>query len=261
MKNNLLIGAISGNYSILDVQNWIRSSDKFEDVHRVLLLYNNTNPELHMLYDHGVDLIVPNFDFHGNNKDLFETNTQKNNTNTSYELIHNIRFLHIWMYLNQYEFKKVLCTDVKDVYFNSNPFEDIPIDKLKVTSECIKYKDHAWNAEHIRSNLGLFALDLFDKYVYNVGVLCGGYEIVKNISRDICLMSVGKEKVADQTTFNYLINSTYKNDVILSDLSDKFAVHLHVINEGLVNFDLSSINEYKIIHQYDRISGFKPNII
>ena len=70
-------------------------------------------------------------------------------------------------------------------------------------------------------------------------------------------MSVGKYKVADQTSFNYLIQTKYKNKTIFSNLKDNLAVHLHVINAGLVDFDLKNIKNYKIIHQYDRITGFK----
>jgi len=42
---NLLIGAISGNYGIKDVDRWVESSNIF-GCERILLLYNNTNSEL-----------------------------------------------------------------------------------------------------------------------------------------------------------------------------------------------------------------------
>ena len=70
-------------------------------------------------------------------------------------------------------------------------------------------------------------------------------------------MSVGKYKVADQTSYNYLIQTKYKNDTIFTDLTNNIAVHLHVINAGLVEFDISNVKKYKIVHQYDRIAGFK----
>jgi hypothetical protein len=74
---------------------------------------------------------------------------------------------------------------------------------------------------------------------------------------DIYLLSVGKLKVADQTSFNYLIQTKYKDQTRYTTLDDKFAVHLHVINAGLVTFDLNTVSQYKIVHQYDRIPNFK----
>lgn len=255
MKQNLLIGAISGNYMLSDVITWAKSSN-FNDVKRVLLLYNDTNPELYNLIDYDIDIITPTFDFYGNETKYFEYNTGKCNTNTSYNLIHNIRFLHIWSYLQENKFNKILITDVKDVYFNSNPFDTIPSDKIIATSECITYNSHPWNTEHIVANLGVFSSVLFDKEVYNVGVFGGGYDLIKSISSDIYLMSAGKPKVADQTSFNYLINTIYKNNVVFTNLNDLFAVHLHVINEGHVPFNINTTSKYKIVHQYDRINGF-----
>ena len=82
-------------------------------------------------------------------------------------------------------------------------------------------------------------------------------EIVKNMCADIYLLSVGKFKVADQTSFNYLIQTKYKNKTNFTSLNDYFAVHLHVINAGLVPFDLQTVSQYKIVHQYDRIKNFK----
>jgi hypothetical protein len=40
---------------------------------------------------------------------------------------------------------------------------------------------------------------------------------------------------------------------MFTDLNDKFAVHLHVIANGFVDFDLKRIDEYCIVHQYDRL--------
>jgi hypothetical protein len=40
-------------------------------------------------------------------------------------------------------------------------------------------------------------------------------------------------------------------------MHDNWGIHLHVINAGLVAFDLNNIKNYTIIHQYDRIPNFK----
>lgn len=251
---NLLIGAISGNYEIHDVSRWIESSDSF-DCDRILLLYNNTNEVLlNYLMEKNIDVISPEFDMHGLSVKQFETNTANNNLETSYNLIHNIRFLHIWKLLNDTEYEKVLVTDVRDVYFNRNPFFILPHNMILATSEEIQYKNETWNNRHMFYNLGMIGAEtLTEKNVYNVGVFGGCAERVKRISRDIYLMSVGKKLVADQTSFNYLIQTNYKDDVMFTGLEDKFAVHLDVISKGFVDFDIKTIDDYCIVHQYDRL--------
>ena len=92
-----------------------------------------------------------------------------------------------------------------------------------------------------------------DKEVYNVGVFGGKTELVKEIARDIYLLSVGKPLVADQTSFNYLIQTTYKDKTIFTNLDNNFAVHLHVIASGKIKFDLKTIDNYLIVHQWDRL--------
>lgn len=254
MKTNLLIGAISGNYSVKDIQRWVETSD-FENVERVLLLYNSKeNPQLQeYLRQNSIGVVFPTFDFFGQDKDIFEVNTGKVTLDNSYELIHNIRFLHIATYANDTDHEKIFITDVKDVYFNSNPFDRTPKDGLIVTGEVIKYNEDAWNAEHLQVNLGVAGMSILDKEVHNVGVFGGGAKLVVSLCKDIYIMSVGKLKVADQTSFNYLINNSYKDKVIHTSIEDFFAVHLHVVSTGQVKFDLESINKYTIVHQYDRL--------
>lgn len=257
---NLLIGAISANYTIEDVRGWVESSS-WETCVRVLFLYNTVGQSsdlINYLQTHNITILHPTFDFWGNDKQIFAVNTGICNMEVSYELIHNIRFFHIWNYLLSVEYEKVLITDVRDVYFTRNPFVQIPTDKLIATSEELVYRNQQWNLNHVMTNLGMMGVyTLIDEYVYNVGVVAGPMELVKSMCMDIYLLSVGKQKVADQTSFNYLIQTKYKDVTHFSNLTDKFAVHLHVIHSGEVSFDLSTCKQYAIIHQYDRIPNFK----
>lgn len=253
---NLLIGAISANYSTSDVERWITTS-QWDNCKRILLVYNVQN-KLHELTDylkhHDVDIFYPNFDFWGNELDTFNVNTGVCDEHVSYNLIHNIRFYHIWNLLREQPYEKILITDVRDVYFNKNPFDQISNTRITASSEEIIYKNNQWNISHVHYNLGIIGLyTLTDMPVYNVGVFGGPYDLMLDICKDIYLMSVGKPKVADQTSFNYLIQTKYKNVTEFTTLKDKFAVHLHVINTGEVRFDLNTIPEYSIVHQYDRL--------
>lgn len=251
---NLLIGAISGNYQVSDIKKWVETSN-FEGVHRTLLLYNSTqNPELiEFLHKNNIEIIPPGFGFSGQPKSTFEVNTGTTTMSNSYDLVHNLRFLHIYFYLKENNFEKIFTTDVKDVYFNSSPFDRVPSEGIITTGEVIKYKEDQWNANHLITNLGAIGLEYLDEEVLNVGVFGGGNADVKNLCRDIYLMSCGKHKVADQTSFNHLIRTTYKNKALLTSIEDNFAVHLQVVARGQVKFNLDNLKNYCIIHQYDRI--------
>jgi len=254
---NLLIGAISGNYSTDEVSGWVETSN-FENVERTLLLYNSNNTGLlEYLKANNINVVVPDFNFWTENTSTFETNTGKNTLESSYNLVHNIRFFHIWNYLNDTEsnYDKVLITDVRDVYFNSDPFDSLEDKKLTATSEIITYESEQWNKEHLIYNLGMIGMvTLLPKAVYNVGVFGGDANLVKDMCSDIYLLSAGKPKVADQTSFNYLIQTKYKNE---TNFTEDLAIHLHVVNTGLVDISLDKIPNYKIVHQYDRIAGYK----
>ena len=84
--------------------------------------------------------------------------------------------------------------------------------------------------------------------------------MIKELCADIYLFATGRHKVADQTSFNYLIQTKYKHQTQFLGLEDMFAVHLQVIVNGLVKFDLTDIAKYVIIHQYDRIPSLKSMI-
>lgn len=253
MNKNLLIGAISGNYSVADIKNWVQTS-KFIDTDRVLYLYNgdSNSPLVSYLAENNVDVYLPQINFFGESQDEFLTDTGRVTPESSYNLVHNARFLHIANFLRDMQYEKVFITDVKDVMFTQSPFPRVPSEGIIATGEVIKYRDHAWNLDHLYTNLGFLGFDLVEQEVLNVGVFGGGAGDVKALCKDIYLMSCGKFKVADQTSFNYLTRSSYKHKTTFTSLEDKFAIHLHVIKEGVVKFDLNNLKDYTIIHQYDR---------
>lgn len=257
---NLLIGAVSTNYNVDDVKGWVTTSE-WNDCERLLLVYESKNHPDNIssyLKEHNIGIIKPEFNFWGTQNTQFESNTALCNLNTSYELVHNLRFFHIWNLLLNVTYEKILITDVRDVRFNKDPFSQIPTDGIIATSEEITYQDDAWNMEHLHTNLGIIGIaTLQDLPVHNVGVFGGSYETVKSLCADIYLNSVGRHKVADQTSFNYLIQTKYKDVTKFTNISDKFAIHLHVVSTGLVPFDLTEVSEYTIVHQYDRIPELK----
>ena len=212
MKRNLLIGAISGNYTVDDVRTWVDTSI-WDDTNRLLLLYNDNEELVNYLTNNDIGVIQVPYDSWGQ-KTEFTTNTGTMTLQSSYNLVHNIRFFHIWDYINnslqQGTVDKVLITDVRDVYFNKNPFEYID-NNIIATSEVVVYEQEQWNSQHLYENLGLIGINcLLTEKVLNVGVWGGPIDVVRDMCADIYLMSAGKPKVSDQTTFNYLIITKYK---------------------------------------------------
>lgn len=252
--NNLLIGAISGNYKVEDIRRWVETSE-WVNVDRILLVYNQQdNPELlKYLKEKKVGVITPDFDFLGQPLSNVFTNTGTTTLETSFNLVHNLRFFHIAQYLQQVDYLKVFTTDVKDVYFNASPFDRTPETGIVATGEVIRYSEDSWNTQHIITNLGLFGYSILEEEVYNVGVFGGGRVDVMNLCRDIYLLSCGKPLVADQTSFNYLIRNSYREKTTFTSIKDYFAVHLHVVSTGQIKFDLAEMDKYIIIHQYDRL--------
>lgn len=255
---NVLIGAISSNYSTSDIENWVRSARRVltDEDQIYILAYNfkEDHPVIKYLLENKVEVVIPGFDMWGNSIEEFDTNTGLMTNQTSYKLIHNIRFLHIWWLLSNIEYNQVLITDVKDVIINKRPFSgNLPAECIVASSEVIKYEEHEWNKAHIEQTFGILSIELLNKEVNNVGVVLGTGEVIKTLCLDIYLNAINKNKVADQTAFNYLIQNSYRSRTLFTRLEDKWAVHLHVVNEGLVPFNLHQLNDYTIIHQYDRL--------
>ena len=101
MKDNLLIGAISGNYTIKDIQTWVDTSEY--GFSRTLIVFNakDNNELIPYLKSKNIKYILPTFDFWGNEKDFFEHHTGRMNLQNSFDLIHNMRFMYIHRYLQE----------------------------------------------------------------------------------------------------------------------------------------------------------------
>jgi hypothetical protein len=128
--------------------------------------------------------------------------------------VHVERFLHIWNFLrHQEDIGYVVTTDVRDVVFQKNPV--VFLDSVKsfyerafvVGSECIRYKDEPWGRQNLLETFGPAFFDLYkDRIIYNVGVLGGTFEQV----RDMCIMiwQMAQNRpipICDQAVFNFLL--------------------------------------------------------
>ena len=204
-------------------------------------------------------------------------------------MIHMLRFLHIYHYLklHGHEYRYVITTDVRDVIFQSNPTEYVQnifgnsAAGILAQSEAIKIKDEAWNRDNIIKNFGqYFFIDVMENEVYNVGILAGTTEYIKDLCFHLYQLSSNRpDWVADQAAYNMLLSYKPWNSVALKlKLQDAWACNLHVTNkpdqlnefgpyllEPRPTFENGQVlNEngkpFCIVHQYDRVNGLREQI-
>lgn len=256
---NIIIGAVSGNYTSKNLKNWTATSS-FPDVERVLFYYNPAGTDIHnYCEENNIQLIVPTFDLYGREVETFITDSGHLTVENSPLLVHHVRFLHWWYYLKDLDpDDMVLLTDVNDIVFNGNPFiwlRNKNFRGIVASSEEVTHEEETWNLENYWTTFGIITEFHKNTKVYNAGTISGTAQEVANLCRDIYLLSINKPRNADQAAYNYLIQNSYKDKTLFTDLSDKWGLHLHVINQKQVPFDLNNIKDYTIIHQYDRLGN------
>lgn len=266
-KKNLIIGGIH-NYNYHQIRIWVESLDKVcdeETTHKVLIISNISKETQQILFNKGFELFP-----------LPQTNLP----------IHVARFLGIYEYLkttfNDYNY--VVTTDVRDVYFQTNPFDYIKNVfknndlKLLVGSEALKYKDEPWGNSNLYETYGEYVYNIFkENEIYNVGVLGGYSEYIKDLAFNILINSINRRiPIVDQAVFNVTIQTQPYKDVTLfaqqylgwalqaGTVADptKMEYFTPRLLEKIPKFEngkflTSNGKEFCIVHQYDRVPEWK----
>ena len=201
--------------------------------------------------------------------------------------IHVLRFLSIYEYLrkNWEQYRYVVTTDVKDVFFQYSPFkwmtdglQNLGMYELVAGSEGLKYKDESWGNENLMQAYGPYVHEIFkDNTIYNVGVLGGGAEYMKDLVFNIFTNAINRPiPICDQAVFNVLINTQpYKDKIFLAQNKHAWACHAgtmvdpskiaqfrpYLLEEEPI-FDNGVVwtadrEMYCIVHQYDRVPEWK----
>jgi hypothetical protein len=260
-KKNLIIGGYT-NYGINQLKPWVLSAievaGKNADV--VLVAGNTTKETVTWLNQQGV-VVIPML--------------QVQNIP-----VHVLRFLSIYDFLcgHWQSYDYVVTTDVKDVYFQKDPFIFLNSRKLVIASEGLKYKDESWGNENLLQAYGQYVYDKFkDNEIFNVGTFGGKSEYVKDMVFNIFTNAINRPiPICDQAVFNVLINTQPFKDIVtkttewaceagtVADPSkiDGFRPNLlfpePTVKDGIVlNQDN---NPFPIVHQYDRVPEWKKYI-
>ena len=269
MAKNLIIGGFT-NYNANQLRPWVLSAKVHSGDDNdcdVVLVYGNASDEtLDWLESQGV-ILVPM---------LPVQNVP----------IHVLRFLSIHNYLVQHwqKYDYVITTDVKDVYFQTDPFlifkhpyyQDNNL-KLVIASEGLKYKDETWGNENLYQTYGQYVYEEFkNNEIFNVGTFGGHSEYVKDMVFNIFTNATNRPiPICDQAVFNVLINTVPYKDIVfythdwaceLGTVMDpskieKFRPNLlfsePIWENGLVKIPPLAGRIFPIVHQYDRVPEIK----
>ena len=258
MAKNLIIGGFT-NYNANQLKPWVLSAKAHAGIDNdVVLVYGNASDEtLDWLKGQYVKIVpmleVPNVP------------------------IHVLRFLSIYEYLHKHwqDYDCVITTDVKDVYFQADPFKLLVNEKLVIASEGLKYKDESWGNENLFQAYGPYVYDQFkDNEIFNVGTFGGQSEYVKDMVFHIFTNAINRPiPICDQAVFNVLLNTQPFKDIAtktiqwaaeLGTIMDpskiaRFRPNLLFAEPVWENGLLKDVNGhiFPIVHQYDRVPELK----
>jgi len=200
--------------------------------------------------------------------------------NNNYKRIVVERFKSYANILEKVIYKYVLLFDFADVVFQKNPVEwlekNLNDKKIVAGSECIKYKDEKWAENDFKQSFGYFYDFMKNKETYNAGSFAGEKERIKDICMNIYSMCHEHKYFApDQAAFNFLIQTSYKNEVYYATFNDQWCCQCGttldptkmniepynfskyvlegkpLIEEGKVLNSLKQ--EFYVVHQYNRV--------
>ena len=256
---NLILSAAAGyNWSQLEV--FIRSLRKVYS-EKVVLILNNPNSELiSKLRDFDIDFL---------NTDIVPTDSYQS------------RYQYYSDYLNSnHNYKKVLLTDSRDVFFQNNPF-DFPYRKeLNFFLEDEHIANSSVNVKWIKRTVGNLALQkIKNQFISCCGQVIGTHEKIlgycNTMNSNISLYKyrpsfhslLFKRKIKgwDQGIHNYLVYSDFFKNVDFYTNKNGDVATL-TLNKSL-NFNKNNrlVNgngqEYSIVHQYDHFIDSFNNLI
>jgi hypothetical protein len=169
----------------------------------------------------------------------------------------------------------VVTTDVKDVYFQADPFKFLVDRKLVVASEGLVYKDEPWGNENLMQAYGPYVYEQFkDNEIFNVGTFGGTSEYVKDMVFNIFTNAINRPiPICDQAVFNVLLNTQPFKDIASKTIQwaaelgtimdpskiDGFRPNLLFAEPVWENGLLKDVTGhlFPIVHQYDRVPMLK----
>ena len=270
---DLVIGC-STNYDWSKLKYWVNSINKsgFEG-DKVLILMNCDKDTVAKLTEE--KFIIIGFKKDDNDNLVYQSSLP----------VHTERFLHIYNFLKDRDYRYVITTDVKDVVFQKNPIEYLEKEcvnkNLVFSSESIRYKDEPWGDNNLKETFGPYVYEQFkNEEIFNVGVLAGHGYAIRDLALNIFLSCLNRPiPICDQSTFNVMISrNPYTTLCKYTRSEEGWAAQLGTtgdpskaaqfdpllleakpkLKDGVVT--TSTGKEYYIVHQYDRVPNMRKVI-
>jgi hypothetical protein len=263
--NKALLGLCDNiSQNISKIQLWYYSFKKHSTADVVLLAANASDEEKELLLSIGIVPIKITVDdtLHINHK----------------------RLDHTKKYIETSKYEILIITDVFDVYFQSDPFAKLDINKydIFVSGEGVRVNQEPWNSDNI-SKLFPDKIDIcLDKEIINSGIIAGRKkQLVQlyNKMYDLCENSTDGHNIKDQAALNVLVASNEIDNLKIFNLDDAWAMHCAVAGPTqffhawgfdrnitykipqMINSIVYSENKIiDIVHQFNRIPEWN-NII
>lgn len=268
---NLIIGGCT-NYGINQLKPWVLSvNEVMPDAHKVMCVGNASSETRDWLIKQNFELV-----------DMPKVNIP----------VHVLRFFSIYEYLriNWKDYNLVITTDVKDVYFQTDPFKWLNYHNIGVKdmhqivagSEGMLYKDEPWGNDNLMQCYGEHIHNIFkNNEIYNVGTLGGSAEYIKDLVFNIFTNATNRPiPIVDQAVYNVLIQTQpYKDITLFTPQSAGWAVQAGttvdpskidmfrpfltesepLFEDGVVK--TSKGKPFCIVHQYDRVPEWKKFVM
>ena len=274
---DLIIGCCT-NYDWDKIKFWVNSINKsgFEG-DKVMVAFNISYDTVNKLTQAGFQVLLPGQKDEEHSRFNYQSNLP----------VHVERFIHIFNYLNDKEYRYVITTDVKDVVFQNNPshFLEENLDKTSkqfiFASESMLYKDEPWGRENLTQCYGQGIYEDFkNNTIFNVGVLAGRGDSMRDLAAMIFAMSLNRPiAIVDQSTFNFMISQEpYLSTSLYLRSEDAWACQLGTTADPnklqqfkpfileplprLINGKITTSTgvPFTILHQYDRVPAWKEII-
>lgn len=200
--------------------------------------------------------------------------------------IYNKRFEDFAKVINQNDglFDRVVITDIRDVYFQADPFKwmDAHLKKPFVAvTEGIAYRNENWNLINLVQGFPDYADRLMNRIVQNVGILAGDARTVADVCLAISFMTKASGfRVSDQSGYNMLLSmEPYRSAAQWVSSEDGFCCQVgtfadpakietfrpHLVEPEPQVVDgficTAAATPYALVHQYDRNATFADAVV
>jgi hypothetical protein len=259
-RRNLVMGIID-NYNYHDISLFLLSLKKVNFSGHICLFVgpNLSQRTVKSVKEHGVEAIFYKKEF------PFITDPHPNNFGSLPEHIHIYNFRHYLYYdyllKNHQTFKNVLITDVKDVFFQKDPFDFTIEEKIYVAVEnvSVSINDNLYTANWIRKGYDESVLTLVgEKEVICAGTTLAPVQLMMNYLKRLIEEFFNVKdvyKCADQAMLNVLIHTNQIDVFRCYNFYGPFLT-LDTQADYRLNNDNNLINKngdvVNTVHQYDR---------